>query len=766
VGPNTGEPDPVDEAIERVLAGRAVALHVSGARGSGRTRWLDRVAEQASARGLSVVRTRGLAADLGPPMGVANSLTRSLLAVSGDDRHDGRPSRHAPAMLFEVATTIAASAPLAILVDDVDELDPESAESIGVLVRRIDADAILVASTGRSHAPWPSTVSRLPPLEPERLVDLLVEVALAPAVAREIASIAHGNPGLALALANGLSDDQRSGRAPLTLRPRPEGLLADELHRGLQSLGDRVTRALAVAASEPSGRTSVIRGALVALGEDPGALDAAEETGTIVINGPVTAFRDPWTALVAPHLVAPASRRAAHRALAAQWGGPDDAVARAWHLAAASDGTDDDGANALAAVAAALAAAGTLRSAIATGERASALAVDPDRRIDLTLDALEWALDAGDLDAARRLRAGLPATSRRADVGIATREVAALLVGPSEASDDATDDADARPGPVDGTRAATWRARSERRDGLWRALVTGDHVGALERLEGGDPLGGALGGALAWRHRGDLGRSRAILMATPYLADDRTVASSWIERQVIALATDLDSLQGRGADALTTLGARVAPAQRGEPAIARAAARARLQTEPDRSAADEPAAFTHDDTEGPLRAIRSGIADGVLLDQPDALRQARDLARRHALPIEAAEALMWLARADHRLLDPAARELHQAGIRGWDRRLRRSASRDPAPAVDAEVAALSPAERRVADAVASGMTNREAAAALFVSVKTVDFHLQQIYRKLTIRSRTELAVRMMNTTTPAPLPEPPGTINARRGARR
>jgi DNA-binding NarL/FixJ family response regulator len=40
------------------------------------------------------------------------------------------------------------------------------------------------------------------------------------------------------------------------------------------------------------------------------------------------------------------------------------------------------------------------------------------------------------------------------------------------------------------------------------------------------------------------------------------------------------------------------------------------------------------------------------------------------------------------------------------------------------------------------MTNREAAASLFLSVKTVDFHLQQIYRKLGLRSRTELAVLM------------------------
>jgi DNA-binding CsgD family transcriptional regulator len=60
------------------------------------------------------------------------------------------------------------------------------------------------------------------------------------------------------------------------------------------------------------------------------------------------------------------------------------------------------------------------------------------------------------------------------------------------------------------------------------------------------------------------------------------------------------------------------------------------------------------------------------------------------------------------------------------------------PSVDAD---LTKAERRVAFAVAGGLTNREAAQALFVSVKTVEFHLGSIYRKLGVRSRTELALR-------------------------
>ena len=52
---------------------------------------------------------------------------------------------------------------------------------------------------------------------------------------------------------------------------------------------------------------------------------------------------------------------------------------------------------------------------------------------------------------------------------------------------------------------------------------------------------------------------------------------------------------------------------------------------------------------------------------------------------------------------------------------------------------LTPQERQVAGVVASGATNREAAAELFVSPKTIEFHLGNVYRKLGVRSRTELA---------------------------
>jgi DNA-binding CsgD family transcriptional regulator len=54
-------------------------------------------------------------------------------------------------------------------------------------------------------------------------------------------------------------------------------------------------------------------------------------------------------------------------------------------------------------------------------------------------------------------------------------------------------------------------------------------------------------------------------------------------------------------------------------------------------------------------------------------------------------------------------------------------------------ASLTETERKVAEIIAEGVTNREAAARLYLSPHTIDYHLRQIFRKLGISSRVELA---------------------------
>lgn len=83
--------------------------------------------------------------------------------------------------------------------------------------------------------------------------------------------------------------------------------------------------------------------------------------------------------------------------------------------------------------------------------------------------------------------------------------------------------------------------------------------------------------------------------------------------------------------------------------------------------------------------------------------------------------------------DLAEQSLRAMGVRTW----RRGAAGAP----------LTEREGEVADLVAGGATNREVAAALFLSPKTVERHLANLFRKLEVRNRTELAARLTEVGT-------------------
>ena len=105
--------------------------------------------------------------------------------------------------------------------------------------------------------------------------------------------------------------------------------------------------------------------------------------------------------------------------------------------------------------------------------------------------------------------------------------------------------------------------------------------------------------------------------------------------------------------------------------------------------------------------------------------------RRTRRRVEAREHLKAAVQAfDHLGAAPwAERARAELGASGASLRPRDPAARDK----------LTPQELQVALIVAEGKTNREAAAALFLSTKTVEFHLHNAFRKLGVRSRTELA---------------------------
>ena len=90
-------------------------------------------------------------------------------------------------------------------------------------------------------------------------------------------------------------------------------------------------------------------------------------------------------------------------------------------------------------------------------------------------------------------------------------------------------------------------------------------------------------------------------------------------------------------------------------------------------------------------------------------------------------------------LEEAASELERMGARAWAERARGELAR--VGLRRSSGSGLTESERRVAGLAASGLTNREVAAALFISPKTVESNLARVYAKLGIASRAELGAR-------------------------
>jgi DNA-binding CsgD family transcriptional regulator len=125
----------------------------------------------------------------------------------------------------------------------------------------------------------------------------------------------------------------------------------------------------------------------------------------------------------------------------------------------------------------------------------------------------------------------------------------------------------------------------------------------------------------------------------------------------------------------------------------------------------------HDDVPQPFDRARTLLALGIVQRRAKQRAEARTTLEAALAVFEELGAVVWAERA-----------------RGEIARLggRRARDRDE----------LTEAERRIAELAAGGRSNREIAAELFVSERTVEANLTRAYRKLGVRSRTELARRL------------------------
>jgi DNA-binding CsgD family transcriptional regulator len=230
-------------------------------------------------------------------------------------------------------------------------------------------------------------------------------------------------------------------------------------------------------------------------------------------------------------------------------------------------------------------------------------------------------------------------------------------------------------------------------------LLRGDLAGGLEEmLDAGrrfEGLGGRNPAFLAWRSQAAL----ALLQlgkreeAWPLASEELELARTWGAPRALGAALRVAGLVEGGQQGLALLGEAV------------------------EVLADSPAKLEH---------AKARTELGAALRRARRRIEAREQLRRAVELATICGAVPLAARAETELLATGARP-RRIALSGVD--------------------SLTPSERRVAQMAAEGQTNREVAQALFVSPKTVEVHLSSVYRKLEIRSRSQL---------PAALAQPAG----------
>ena len=410
------------EALERLLAavrgGQSRVLVVCGEPGVGKTALVESAIGSAS--GFGVLRAVGIESEMELPFAALHQLCSPILdrldqlpgpqqdalGVAFGVRAGDAPDRFLVGLaVLSLLSEVAAQRPLVCVVDDAQWLDRASAQALVFVGRRLLAESVALVLATRNPS---DEFEGLPKLFVEGLRDgdaraLLgsaLRVPLDERVLERIVAETRGNPLALLELPRGLTPAELAGGFGLPDAPGLSGRIEESFARRLTGLPVDTQRLLLVAAAEPVGDPVLVWRAAGRLGI---GVQAAADTGGLLVIGASVTFRHPLVRSSVYRAASPEERQAVHRALADATDPAADPDRRAWHLAQATPGLDEDVASELERSAGRAQARGGLAAAAAFLERACALTPEPARRARRALAAAQAEHQAGAFDAALRL---------------------------------------------------------------------------------------------------------------------------------------------------------------------------------------------------------------------------------------------------------------------------------------------------------------------------------------------------------------------------
>jgi len=416
----------LDGLLEGARAGRSGTLVVRGAPGVGKTALLEYAIE--SAPDLRVLGAIGVESERELAFAVLHQLCAPLTHLL--DRLPG-PQRNALAITFGMSrgaapdrflvglavlgllSEAAEERPPLCVVDDAQWLDRASAQVLAFVARRLLAESVVMLFAAREPSDLFAGVPQLVldglrDADARALLASVIPGRLDERVVDQLLAETRGNPLALLELPRGLTAAQLAGGFALPRALSLEGRIEESFLRRLEALPIATQRLLLVAAAEPGGDPALLSRAAERLEIGGPALEPAEAAGLLEVGRRVR-FRHPLVRSAVYRAAWQKDRHRVHQALAEATDAHVDPDRRAWHLAEAAAGPDEEVAAELMRAAGRAQARGGLAAAAAFLERAAALTPGPARRAQRALEAAQTKYEAGALDDALALLATVEA---------------------------------------------------------------------------------------------------------------------------------------------------------------------------------------------------------------------------------------------------------------------------------------------------------------------------------------------------------------------